>query len=69
MTDVREEGKILEFSSQFAAAQRPDLDMNKAKYEAETHHAGVKQRFITQEKAANRLSFLEYAETRVAHRA
>ena len=67
VTDAREEGKfLLNFlPSQFVLlpVASSDLDEIKAKYEAETHHAGEKVVFYTQRSKGELTFLLEYAET------
>lgn len=67
VTDAWEEGKfLLNFlPSQFVLlpVASSDLDEIKAKYEAETHHAGEKVVFYTQRSKGELTFLLEYAET------
>lgn len=67
VTDAKEEGKFLlnYLPSQFVLlpVASSDLDEIKAKYEAETHHAGEKVVFYTQRSKGELTFLLEYAET------
>ena len=67
VTDARKEGKFLlnYLPSQFVLlpVASSDLDEIKAKYEAETHHAGEKVVFYTQRSKGELTFLLEYAET------
>lgn len=67
VTDARKEGKFLlnYLPSQFLLlpVASSDLDEIKAKYEAETHHAGEKVVFYTQRSKGELTFLLEYAET------
>lgn len=67
VTDARKKGKFLlnYLPSQFVLlpVASSDLDEIKAKYEAETHHAGEKVVFYTQRSKGELTFLLEYAET------